>query len=134
MMIFQTKTTQKLVNIIRLLRESEQLIVLLVNNLVKRVFQDVVAAHTNEVLLDTNVVRAFWRRRRQRLSISVELVLVVTRVGHGRTGELLKARVLPLGMLTSVIYVEDATVGMAPLLPTGRQRPYATLEVELWLW
>lgn len=117
----------------RSLRESEQLIVLLVNNLIERVLQDVVSSHTNEILLNTDIVRAFRGRRRESFTIGIELLLVVARVRHGGTGELLETRILPLGVLSVVIDVEDSTVGVSPLLPADRQRADAALEVELRL-
>ena len=103
------------------------------HDLVVRVLQHVCPLHPNEILVHAAELTALGRWRWQQLAERVELVLVVSRVGHGWTGEFLEARVLPLRVLAVVIDVEDATVVVSPLLPAGGQRPNAALEVEAGL-
>ena len=100
------------------------------HNLVERVLEYIIPPDTNKVLVHAGEVGALGRRRRHRLLERVELLLVVTTVGHRGSGELLQARILPLRVPAIVIDIEDAAVGVHALLPAGGQRADATLEVE----
>lgn len=75
-------------------------------------------------------MRVLWWRWRQHFTIRVELLLVVTRVRHSRSGEFLKTRIFPLRVLSIMIDVEDTSVRVTSFLPAGWQRTNATLEVK----